>query len=93
MREKTIETRIRQHVSARGGFCVKLHADAMQGKTTLDLLGGYRGKPFLVEVKRPDGKATTLQQALVRIARRNGFISGIVSSVEEFEALFDGQPD
>lgn len=95
--EKRIEMKIRAHVAATPhGWSVKLHADGHQGRGTLDLLGGYQGHPFLVEVKRVGGEASKIQDALVRQAQRGGFVSGIIDSVAAFVALFeqvdDGKP-
>jgi hypothetical protein len=86
--EKRIESTLKELIRANGGWVEKLHADGVQGRGTLDLLGAYRGRPFLVEVKATDGKPTPTQEALVRRAHNGGFVSGIVASVEAFEALF-----
>jgi hypothetical protein len=88
-REKDVEGKIKQMIKRSGGFCVKLHADALQGRETLDFIGAYRGKPFMIEIKRPGGVQTPIQGYLVRRAKANGFISGTVESVEEFEELFN----
>ncbi len=87
--EKRIEADIKAHIRANGGWVEKLHADGVQGRGTLDLMGAYRGRPFLVEVKAADGKPTPTQEALVRRARNGGDVSGVVSSVDEFHALFE----
>ncbi len=87
--EKHDEAEIKRHIRASGGWVEKLHADGVQGKGTLDLLGSYRGRPFLVKFKAESGKPTPTQTALVRRARQGGFVSGVVASVAEFEGLFD----
>ena len=87
-REKSVEEKIKAKVKRAKGFCVKLHADALQGRETLDFIGAYRGKPFMIEIKRPGGVQTPIQGYLVRRAKANGYIAGTGDSVEEFEELF-----
>lgn len=89
MTEKQIENIIKAHVRTAGGWVVKIHADAVQGRETLDLHGSYLGRPFLVEVKDATGKTSALQNYLVRRAKRSGYVSGVVSSLAQFLALFD----
>lgn len=86
--ETRVKIALKKYIVANGGWVVKLHADGMQGRGTIDLLGGYRGRPFYVEVKAPDGTVEPAQQFQVDRASRTGFVAGIVASAEEFEQLF-----
>lgn len=88
MREKDVESHIKDYVRQQGGWVVKLHADGTQGMNTLDLLGSLNGKPFLVEVKKPNGRVRPHQTYLVERASTTGYVSGIVSSLKEFKALW-----
>lgn len=90
MTEKSVETEIKEYVAAHYGWVTKIHADGMQGKSTLDLLGSVFGKPFYVEVKKPGGVASPMQNFLVNRAQRTGFISGIVDDLDDFVVLFYG---
>jgi hypothetical protein len=93
--EKRIENAIKAYVRAHkrtsgdGSFVVKLFANGEQGKTTLDLVGSFRGKPFMVEVKAPNGKTSLIQSMLVKQARKGGYVSGVVDSVMAFIDLFE----
>lgn len=89
MSEKAIEDAIKHHIRACGGWVVKLHADGLQGRDTLDLVGAYRGRPFWIEVKASDGTLSPIQQHSIDRARRTGYVSGAVTSVSEFEGLFN----
>ena len=91
MAEKQIEDMIKTRIKATGGWVIKLHADEMQGKETLDLMGGYRGRAFFVEVKAPDGVVSPMQAYVIERARQSGYVSGAVASLEEFENLFRNQ--
>ena len=87
--EKKVENEIKEFIWNSGGFVAKIHAGAETGKSTLDLIGGMSDKPFLVEVKRAGGVASPSQKILVKRAKGQGYISGIVQSLDEFKALFD----
>lgn len=88
MKEKLVEEQIREYIKAQCGFSTKLHADGVQGRDTLDLIGGVFGKPFMVDVKKPGGSASRIQKYLVKRAQKQGYIAGIVDSVESFKGLF-----
>ena len=90
--ETRIKNSIRQHIMVHGGrnsFVHTIVAGALQGKGQLDLVGAYKGVPFMVDVKTPTGQGTVIQKAEVRRARRGGYVAGLVSSIEDFEVLFD----
>lgn len=89
--EKKVEEAIKAWVRApaQGGWCVKIHAGAEQGKATLDLLGGLNGRPFLVEIKKPGEVGSPMQDALVERSKREGYISAVVDSLDEFKGLFN----
>ncbi len=90
MREKDVETTIRKHIKTMPlSWSEKLHADGFQGRSTVDLVGSDRGRPFWVEVKAPDGVLSSIQAFSLERARLSGYVSGCVSSVEEFRRLFD----
>lgn len=88
MREKSVENQIKAYVYSEGGIAIKLFAGVEQGKNTLDLIGGVYGRPFWVEVKKPNGVASVVQLELVKRFKAQGFISGVVESLDEFKELF-----
>ena len=58
-----------------------------------DLLGCYKGRMFALEVKRPGGKPTKLQQAVLKKWEAAGAIAAVVTSVEEVKELLGGRRD
>lgn len=86
--EKVVEEAIRTYVKCQGGFLFKIHADEIQGRETLDYVGGVFGQPFMIDTKSKSGTPTKLQKYLVKRALKQGYISGIVDSVEAFKELF-----
>lgn len=56
-----------------------------------DLTGGYRGHPFMIEVKRKGkgGVISPAQKVWIKKARANGYIAGVCSTVEEFLELYN----
>ena len=89
MNEKQVEQAIKRNIrAAPDSFVVKIHADGTQGRNTLDLVGAYKGVPFWVDVKTPDGGVSLVQRGLIRRCRACGFVSGAVSGWDAFKALF-----
>lgn len=86
--EKQVEHDIRDYVKIQGGFCIKIHADEIQGRETLDYIGGLFGKPFMIDTKAPYGTVSKLQKYLIKRAKVHGYISGAPSSLKEFKELF-----
>jgi hypothetical protein len=94
MREKAVENQIKRHVAAfENSWALKLHGSAVTGKSFPDLLGSYRGQPFLVEVKGDGGEPSYGQLLWVERLRATGYVSGVVYSLDEFIALFNEVQD
>jgi len=91
MLERDIVKRIKDHVSASGGKCYKLHGSAYTRAGAPDLMGNHRGVPFAIEVKRPGNTATPLQAREIGEWGAQGWVSGVATSVVEFEMLFEEQ--
>ena len=89
MLERDIVKRIREHVSANGGKCYKLHGSAFSSAGAPDLMGNHRGVPFAIEVKRLGNVATPLQAREIGEWAEQGWVSGVATSVVEFEVLFE----
>jgi hypothetical protein len=72
-------------------YVIKTHG-SMYSAGQPDLLGCYQGRTLALEVKRPGGKPTKLQAAILKKWGAAGAITGVVTSVEEVEKLL-GQDD
>ena len=84
MLESTIQRKVTQWVAARGGKAIKIK----QGEGEPDLLIGYKGRLYLVEIKQEGGRVSPLQKAIhaewqsagvtVHVARSLGEVIGIL---------------
>ena len=83
--EKSIEQAIRRYLKGIGAKVEKIHPWAHNGVP--DLLGCYRGKFLALEVKKPGGVLSPLQQRELRQWAEAGAIAGRVESVEEVKEL------
>lgn len=91
MREKDVENQIKAHIRElyrADSFVTKIHAGGEQGKSTLDLIGSYMGRPIQVEVKKVGGVVSDMQRYLIERARRGGYIADVVDSLEQFLMMF-----
>jgi hypothetical protein len=88
-REATVVARIVAWLRAQPDVWVfKVHGGAMQTAGIPDLVGVKSGRFFALEVKRPGGKATPLQAAMMRkIAAAGGVVATVTSVEEAREAL------
>ena len=87
MTEATIVAKLAAHIKSRGGYCIKHHGSAYSHAGTPDLLACLDGRFLALEVKRPGKSATRLQE--VELARwlAAGAVAGVVTSVDDLEAL------
>lgn len=89
MSEKSIENEIKFFVKSERGWVTKIHADGVQGKDTVDLIGGLYGKPFYVEVKKDEHEEPSkIQEYLLDRAAQSGYVAGCIGSLEAFKDLF-----
>jgi hypothetical protein len=93
MKKAPLESRIVLHVKmmleARGAFVVKIHGSPLQVAGLPDLMGCYRGYFIGLEVKRPGGEATKLQEFMLSRIARAGGVARTIHSVEEAEAVLN----
>lgn len=88
--EKAVENQIKHHITAfEQSWSLKLHGSSVTGKSFPDLLGSFRGRPFLVEVKADGGSPSHGQLLWVQRLRDSGYVSGVVYSLEDFLSLFE----
>lgn len=88
MSEKSIENEIKFFVKSERGWVTKIHADGVQGKDTVDLIGSLYGLPFIVEVKDGDKAPSKIQQFILDRAAQSGYVAGCVGTLAAFKALF-----
>lgn len=90
--EKAIVNAIKSYLDKLPGCYVIKTYGSVYSAGQPDLLGCYQGRTLALEVKRPGGKPTKLQAALLKKWGAAGAITGVVTSVEEVEELL-GQDD
>lgn len=76
-----------------GTWLVKIHASGMQGRGIPDILGVANGRMVALEVKRPGGKPTRIQQYRIDKLRQLGAVAGIVTSIADVQKLLQEQTD
>ncbi len=86
------ETAITRAVMARikelGGWCYHVHGSALQPAGLPDIDGCLPdGRHLRVEVKTKTGKPSKLQLYYLDLFKKYGYITGIVTSVEDFDEL------
>lgn len=87
MREKFIETQLRQQVIRRGGLCEKWCAGSSGWPDRIILLPD--GKIGFVETKAPGKKPRKLQEHRHEQLRRYGFQVYIIDDVSEIGGVID----
>lgn len=92
MTEATIVAKLAAHIKSRGGYCIKHHGSAYSHAGTPDLLACLDGRFLALEVKRPGKRATRLQAVELGRWAAAGAVAGVVTSVEELEALLSDSP-
>ena len=79
MLESTIQRKAVQWIAAHGGKAIKIK----QGEGEPDLLIGYKGKLYLIEMKQEGGRLSPLQKAIHAEWRRAGIEVHVARSLEE----------
>ena len=83
--EATITKAICRCLKAKEIWHMKLHGSAMQRRGMPDIMGILRGQVFFLEVKRPGGKLTKLQERRQCELRSAGAIAVRSCSVEHVQ--------
>lgn len=81
--ESSIVARIMSALRKRGAYVVKLHGGPTQQAGLPDLLVVHEGRVAFLEVKRPGGKPTPLQEHTMTQLRNHGATACVVWSVED----------
>jgi len=86
-REETVRRAIREALTARGAAVIST-TGAYGGAGLPDYIACYRGRFLAIEVKRPGGRTTELQEVwLARIRAAGGIAFVARSAYEAVEAL------
>lgn len=91
--EKALDNKIIAYVRSQGGKAIKLNIAGVEMGTP-DILGSipYEGRwiPFLVEDKAPGKYPSPIQTYRIEEWGARGFVTGFVSSLEDFKNLIAG---
>jgi len=88
MTETAITEAIMRWLRARGAHVIKTYGGPYR-RGLPDLIGVYRGRALALEVKRPGGKPTKLQEYELGRWAAAGAVAGVVTSVEDAKRLLE----
>lgn len=89
VKEKTIENQIKKWLEQHGYWWMKVHGDIYQKSGVPDILACINGKFVGIEVKRPGGKTSALQDYNIEQIRASGGVAFVATSVEEVRTKLD----
>lgn len=89
-REAAIQKQILALPRSIPGLVLRKTLGSAYRRGTPDLLGCYRGRALALEIKRPGGRATALQEAELAAWQAAGAIAGVVCSPEQVRVLLEG---
>jgi len=87
--EKSIQTAIRRWLKNNGWFVRKWHQGSYAGAGMPDLLAIKNGVVLFLEIKRPGGKLTKLQERTIRELSEHGANVFVVYSLKEVKAIVE----
>ena len=85
MSEKRIEHQIRQYLDSIGAWHIKTHGNMFSKAGTPDIIACIKGQFVAIEVKRPKGVVSKLQEAQIQLIKKAGGIAFVAYSVEDVE--------
>ena len=89
VKETVIQRQIIKHLRGMGAWVFNVHGSPYQQVGTPDLLVGYKGRFYAMEVKRPGGVLTPVQAKVIEEIRASGSVAGRVESIEEAIKLLE----
>ena len=89
VKETVIQRQIIKHLRGMGAWVFNVHGSPYQQVGTPDLLVGYKGRFYAMEVKRPGGVLTPVQAKVIEEIRASGCVAGRVESIEEAIKLLE----
>lgn len=90
-REKSVVQAITRYLKTlKGCWFFNVHGSPMQRKGVPDIIGCYKGRFFWLEVKRPGGKTTQIQDRVIGHIQQAGCALGaVVTSVAQVKELLN----
>lgn len=88
-KEKQIENQIKKWLEQQGYWWMKVHGDLFQKAGVPDILACINGRFVGIEVKRPGGKVSALQEYNIEQIRASGGVAFVATSVEEVRFNLD----
>jgi Holliday junction resolvase len=89
VREQRIQRSIIVHLRSMGAWVFNVHGSPYQQAGVPDLLVGYKGRLYAMEVKRPGQPLSPIQAKVIEEIRASGCIAGRVESIEEAEEMLN----
>ena len=89
VKESVIQRQIIKHLRGMGAWVFNVHGSPYQQVGTPDLLVGYKGRFYAMEVKRPGGVLSPVQVKVIEEIRASGCVASRVESIEEAERLLE----
>ena len=86
-KESAIQRQIVLYLRGRGAWVFKIHGSPYQQAGVPDLLVGYKGQLYAMEVKRPGQRLSAIQAKVIEEIRASGCVAGRVESIEEAEEM------
>ena len=90
-RESVLQRQIIKHLRGMGAWVFNVHGSPYQQVGVPDLLVGYQGRFYAMEVKRPGGVLSPVQAKVIEEIRASGSVAGRVESIEEAVRLLEGK--
>ena len=88
-RESVLQRQIIKHLRGMGAWVFNVHGSSYQQVGVPDLLVGYQGRFYAMEVKRPGGILSAVQVKVIEEIRSSGSVAGRVESIEEAVRLLE----
>jgi len=89
IRERRIQKDIIDHLRGMGAWVFNVHGSPYQQVGVPDLLVGYKGRLYALEVKRPGGRLSPAQTRVIEQIQAAGCIAAKVETVQEAEGLLN----
>jgi len=90
-KESLLQRQIIKHLRGMGAWVFNVHGSPYQQVGVPDLLVGYQGRFYAMEVKRPGGVLSPVQAKVIEEIRASGSVAGRVESIEEAVRLLEGK--
>src|SRR5437763_14615445 len=88
-KEKNIENQIKRYLDKLGVWYRKIHGSMYQAAGIPDIIACINGTFVGIEVKRPGGIVSSLQQFNIDEIHRNGGVAFVAYSVEDVRRQLD----